>query len=257
MDHRNVRVAALLDKPAVAPQAVRRHSVVALDGAPACRVFFRPRRPGFPALRTVSRRHGYRFLDAATRLISRPRMVGDIDLRRVRVVVSRGAATGSRRVAVEQRSGGRSRRHGPVVEEAQEERRVRAGQGLQGRRRRRLLRRRRPADCQAGRRGKRRRGRRKQRRSRAHSRPRSARAIRQDEDCRRAGPNEQFARQAYAEGDRLFREKNYKAAAEQFKAAIDARPAFADRAGRDVHARRELLLRRPLHQGPRRLRRAW
>ena len=35
-----------------------------------------------------------------------------------------------------------------------------------------------------------------------------------------------------------------------------ARAAFADRAGRHVHARRELLLRRPLHQGPRRLRRA-
>jgi outer membrane protein assembly factor BamD (BamD/ComL family) len=38
------------------------------------------------------------------------------------------------------------------------------------------------------------------------------------------GPNEQIARQDYLEGDRLFREKNYKAAAEKFKAAVDRGP---------------------------------
>lgn len=38
------------------------------------------------------------------------------------------------------------------------------------------------------------------------------------------GPNEQIARKDYAEGDRLFREKNYKAAAEKFQAAIDRGP---------------------------------
>jgi TolA-binding protein len=38
------------------------------------------------------------------------------------------------------------------------------------------------------------------------------------------GPNEQFARQAYAEGDRLFREKEYSAAAEKFKEAISRGP---------------------------------
>ncbi len=41
------------------------------------------------------------------------------------------------------------------------------------------------------------------------------------------GPNEQIARQDYAEGDRLFREKNYKAAAEKFKAAVDRGPHSA------------------------------
>lgn len=38
------------------------------------------------------------------------------------------------------------------------------------------------------------------------------------------GPNEQQARQAYSEGDRLFREKDYKGAAEQFQAAIARGP---------------------------------
>jgi len=38
------------------------------------------------------------------------------------------------------------------------------------------------------------------------------------------GPNEQFARQAYTEGDRLFREKKYKAAADQFETAISRGP---------------------------------
>jgi outer membrane protein assembly factor BamD (BamD/ComL family) len=38
------------------------------------------------------------------------------------------------------------------------------------------------------------------------------------------GPNEQFARQAYADGERLFREKKYAAAAEQFKAAVARGP---------------------------------
>jgi hypothetical protein len=38
------------------------------------------------------------------------------------------------------------------------------------------------------------------------------------------GPNEEFARQAYAEGTRLFREKKYSAAAGQFKAAIERGP---------------------------------
>lgn len=38
------------------------------------------------------------------------------------------------------------------------------------------------------------------------------------------GPNEQIARQDYAEGDRLFREKSYKAAAEKFKAAVGRGP---------------------------------
>jgi TolA-binding protein len=43
------------------------------------------------------------------------------------------------------------------------------------------------------------------------------------------GPNEQLAREAYAEGDRLFREKKYGAAAKKFKAA----------AGRGPHAQIE------------------
>jgi TolA-binding protein len=38
------------------------------------------------------------------------------------------------------------------------------------------------------------------------------------------GPNEQFAREAYAEGDRLFREKKYGAAAKSFKKAIARGP---------------------------------
>jgi outer membrane protein assembly factor BamD (BamD/ComL family) len=38
------------------------------------------------------------------------------------------------------------------------------------------------------------------------------------------GPNEQFARQAYAEGDRLFREKKYKAAAKEFEQAVERGP---------------------------------
>ena len=41
------------------------------------------------------------------------------------------------------------------------------------------------------------------------------------------GPNEQIARQDYVEGDRLFREKNYKAAAEKFQAAVDRGPHSA------------------------------
>ncbi|HEX5471028.1 MAG TPA: outer membrane protein assembly factor BamD [Lacipirellulaceae bacterium] len=41
------------------------------------------------------------------------------------------------------------------------------------------------------------------------------------------GPNEQIARQDYAEGDRLFREKSYRAAAEKFKAAVDRGPHSA------------------------------
>jgi TolA-binding protein len=41
------------------------------------------------------------------------------------------------------------------------------------------------------------------------------------------GPNEQIARKDYVEGDRLFREKNYKAAAEKFQAAIDRGPHSA------------------------------
>jgi outer membrane protein assembly factor BamD (BamD/ComL family) len=41
------------------------------------------------------------------------------------------------------------------------------------------------------------------------------------------GPNEQIARKDYVEGDRLFREKNYKAAAEKFRAAIDRGPHSA------------------------------
>jgi TolA-binding protein len=41
------------------------------------------------------------------------------------------------------------------------------------------------------------------------------------------GPNEQIARQDYLEGDRLFREKNYKAAAEKYKAAVDRGPHSA------------------------------
>jgi outer membrane protein assembly factor BamD (BamD/ComL family) len=41
------------------------------------------------------------------------------------------------------------------------------------------------------------------------------------------GPNEQFARQAYTEGDRLFREKKYKAAAEHFQKAIARGPHSA------------------------------
>ncbi len=38
------------------------------------------------------------------------------------------------------------------------------------------------------------------------------------------GPNEEIARRDYAEGDRLFREKKYKAAAAQFQAAVDRGP---------------------------------
>jgi outer membrane protein assembly factor BamD (BamD/ComL family) len=38
------------------------------------------------------------------------------------------------------------------------------------------------------------------------------------------GPNEQFARQAYAEGDRLFRERDYKSAAKQFQQAVERGP---------------------------------
>jgi outer membrane protein assembly factor BamD (BamD/ComL family) len=38
------------------------------------------------------------------------------------------------------------------------------------------------------------------------------------------GPNEQFARQCYVEGDRLFREKEYKKAAEQFSGAVTRGP---------------------------------
>lgn len=41
------------------------------------------------------------------------------------------------------------------------------------------------------------------------------------------GPNEQIARQDYAEGDRLFREKKYGAAAEKFKAAVERGPHSA------------------------------
>jgi TolA-binding protein len=41
------------------------------------------------------------------------------------------------------------------------------------------------------------------------------------------GPNEQIARADYIEGDRLFREKKYKAAAEKFQAAIDRGPHSA------------------------------
>ena len=41
------------------------------------------------------------------------------------------------------------------------------------------------------------------------------------------GPNEQFARDAYAEGDRLFREQDYAPAAEAFKAAIARGPHSA------------------------------
>ena len=41
------------------------------------------------------------------------------------------------------------------------------------------------------------------------------------------GPNEQIARQDYVEGDRLFREKHYKAAAEKFQAAVDRGPHSA------------------------------
>jgi outer membrane protein assembly factor BamD (BamD/ComL family) len=41
------------------------------------------------------------------------------------------------------------------------------------------------------------------------------------------GPNEQIARQDYLEGDRLFREKKYGAAAEKFQAAIDRGPHSA------------------------------
>jgi TolA-binding protein len=41
------------------------------------------------------------------------------------------------------------------------------------------------------------------------------------------GPNEQIARKDYVEGDRLFREKKYKAAAEKFQAAIDRGPHSA------------------------------
>jgi outer membrane protein assembly factor BamD (BamD/ComL family) len=38
------------------------------------------------------------------------------------------------------------------------------------------------------------------------------------------GPNETIARQYYMEGDRLFREKHYKAAAEKFQAAVERGP---------------------------------
>ncbi len=38
------------------------------------------------------------------------------------------------------------------------------------------------------------------------------------------GPNEQYARHAYTEGDRLFRDKKYKAAAEKFQTAISRGP---------------------------------
>jgi len=38
------------------------------------------------------------------------------------------------------------------------------------------------------------------------------------------GPNEQFAREAYAEGDRLFREKKYSAAAKSFQKAVERGP---------------------------------
>jgi TolA-binding protein len=41
------------------------------------------------------------------------------------------------------------------------------------------------------------------------------------------GPNEEFARQAYIEGERLFREKDYKHAAEQFKTAVERGPRSA------------------------------
>lgn len=41
------------------------------------------------------------------------------------------------------------------------------------------------------------------------------------------GPNEQIARNDYVEGDRLFREKYYKGAAEKFQAAIDRGPHSA------------------------------
>jgi outer membrane protein assembly factor BamD (BamD/ComL family) len=41
------------------------------------------------------------------------------------------------------------------------------------------------------------------------------------------GPNEQYARQAYVEGDREFREKSYKAAAEHFQTAVTRGPHSA------------------------------
>ena len=140
----------------------------------------------------------------------------------------------------------------------QEERRVRAGQGLQGRRRRRLLRRRRPADSGPGRAGS---------ESSKPAKttdevglmpgPRSARAVRQNESGRRAGA-ERTVRAAVPMSKAIAcsAKRNTTRRPRSFKAAVDARAAFADRAGCDVHARRELLLRRPLHQGPRRLRRA-
>ena len=54
--------------------------------------------------------------------------------------------------------------------------------------------------------------------------PRSARAIRQDEGRRRPGAERAVRAAGYAEGDRLFREKEYKAAAEKFEAAIERGP---------------------------------
>jgi outer membrane protein assembly factor BamD (BamD/ComL family) len=41
------------------------------------------------------------------------------------------------------------------------------------------------------------------------------------------GPNEQVARQDYVEGDKLFRERNFSAAAEKFKAAVERGPHSA------------------------------
>ena len=110
--------------------------------------------------------------------------------------------------------------------ENKKDRGVRTGQGLQGRRRRRLLRRRRPA----------------------HQGPVATERIikagddeddevglipgldpRVQYDKMKAavglGPNEQFARDAYAEGERLFqRERSIGAAAKKFKEAVDRGP---------------------------------
>ena len=105
--------------------------------------------------------------------------------------------------------------------------------------------------------GARRRSRRGPRGDGTHSRARSARAVRQNEIGRRVGA-ERAIRPSCLRRRRsaVYRQGIFRSGRRKVRRSRRARAAFADRAGCHVHARRELLLWRPLHQGPRRLRRA-
>ena len=103
--------------------------------------------------------------------------------------------------------------------------RLRAGKGYKVEGRRGLLRWRRPADRRPGRRRKRARSGRKVR-TKSGLLPGLDPRVQYDKmkSAVGLGPNEQFARQAYIGRRRLFREKKYKAAAEQFETAIHRGP---------------------------------